>query len=120
MKYLFLLFSITIPLILNTQTNKVQLLAVPISPNVEKHKNAIYSYLIIPSVNNTWGYDIFLQKRLFIHQPSIPGLPGNEGFKTKTSAKKLARVVIGKIKKGEMPPSVTIEEMRKMKILCDK
>ena len=68
-------------------------------------------------MNKTWGYDIYMEKRLFIHQPGIPALPGNEGFKTKADAEKVARLVIGKIKKGEMPPSVTLEEMKKIKVL---
>jgi len=117
MKHFLLLFAITISLTLNAQINTVQSPEVPKSPCGETHKNASYSYTIIPSVNKTWGYDIYLQKRLFIHQPGIPGLPGNEGFKTKTDAKKVAGLVIRKIKKGEMPPSVTIEEMKKIKVL---
>ena len=43
-------------------------------------------------------------------------MPGNEGFKTKADASKVAQLVIGKIKKGEMPPTVTIEEMQKLKV----
>lgn len=50
-----------------------------------------------------------------IHQPAIPGIPGNEGFKTKEAAQKVADLVVNKIKKGEMPPSVTIEELKKLK-----
>jgi len=68
-------------------------------------------------MNKTWGYDIYMGKRLFINQPGVPALPGNEGFKIKTDAEKVARLVIGKIKKGEMPPSVTLEEMKKIKVL---
>jgi len=52
-----------------------------------------------------------------IKKPRIPGMPGNEGFKTKKSAQKVADLVINKMKKGEMPPSVTIEEMKKLKTL---
>ena len=52
-----------------------------------------------------------------IHQPSIPGMPGNDGFKTKADAEKVAQLVIKKIKKGEMPPTVTVEEMKKMKVI---
>ena len=76
-----------------------------------------YTYNIIPGINKTWGYDILMEKRLFIHQTSEPGLPGNEGFKTKARAEKVAKLVIEKIKKGEMPPTVTIEEMKKLKVL---
>jgi hypothetical protein len=39
-------------------------------------------------------------------------LPGNEGFKTKEAAAKVAELVISKMKKGEMPPSITIEELK--------
>ena len=77
----------------------------------------IYSFTIMQSVNNTWYYDIFKDGRRFIHQTSIPGLPGNEGFKNKSDAEKVAQLVIAKLKKGEMPPSVTVDELEKMKIL---
>jgi hypothetical protein len=117
MKKLLLYFAIAISLTLNAQTSNVQSPEVSKSRCGETYKNTGYSYTIIPSVNNTWGYDIYLQKRLFIHQPNVPGLPGNEGFRTKTDTKKVARLVIGKLKKGEMPPSVTIEEMKKIKVL---
>ena len=83
----------------------------------EPNKNAGYTYTIIPAANKTWGYDINADKKMFIHQSCIPGLPGNEGFKTKTNAEKVAKLVIGKIKKGEMPPSVTVEELKKLKVL---
>ncbi len=68
-------------------------------------------------MNGSWGYDIFKDKKKFIHQPGKPGLPGNEGFKRKSDAAKVARLVINKLKKGEMPPSVTAEEMKDLKVL---
>lgn len=83
-------------------------------PDGEAFKNAAITYTIIPAANNTWCYDILVDGRLFIHQSSAPGLPGNEGFKTKEAAAAVAELVIGKIKKGEMPPGVTIEEMKKI------
>jgi hypothetical protein len=98
MKHLLLFSAIIISLVLNAQTKMVQLPGVSKSQGEERLKNAGYLYTIIPTVNNTWGYDIYLQNRLYIHQPGVPGLPGNEGFKTKTDAKKAARLVIGKIK----------------------
>ena len=44
-------------------------------------------------------------------------MPGNEGFKTKADAEKVAQLVIDKIRKGEMPPTVTIKEMKKLKVI---
>jgi hypothetical protein len=72
------------------------------------------SYKIISAANNTWGYDIFSSNKLSIHQPTIPGRPGNEGFKTKEAAQKVAELVIEKMKKGEMPPTVTEVELKKL------
>jgi hypothetical protein len=86
-------------------------------PSDETIKNKNIIAMVIPTVNNTWGYDISIGKKLVIHQPSIPGIPGNEGFKTKTAAQKTADFVITKIKKGEMPPTVTMEELKKLKTL---
>lgn len=86
-------------------------------PSGGTFKDAKLTYIIIPAANNTWCYDILMEGRLYIHQPSAPGLPGMEGFKTKEQAAKVAELVISKMKKGEMPPSVTIEEMKQLKAL---
>lgn len=85
--------------------------------------NSNITYEIIPSINNTWGYDIFIDNKKIIHQPSIPGLPGNEGFKTKEDAQIVAELVVNKIKKGEMPPSISIDELKTLRIIlktCNK
>ncbi len=82
-----------------------------------KKKVTDYTYKIIPSINNTWCYDVYKNGKMLIHQTNIPGLPGNEGFKKKADAKKVARLVIKKLKSGEMPPSVTVDEMEKLKVL---
>lgn len=75
------------------------------------------TYKIINSINNTFGYDIYADDKMIIHQPSIPALSGKEGFKTKIAAENIAQLVISKIKQGEMPPSVTIEEIKKLKAI---
>ncbi len=62
----------------------------------------------------TFGYDIYSGGKLLIHQPTIPGLPGNSGFTNKKNAEDVAKLVIKKIKKGEMPPSVSVEELKKL------
>ena len=74
----------------------------PSFPSGDQFKNAKLSYKIIPAANHTWCYDILAEGRMMIHQPSAPGLPGNEGFKTKAKAIKVAELVIEKIKKGEI------------------
>jgi hypothetical protein len=86
-------------------------------PAASQFANTQFSYKIIPAVNNTFCYDVLVDGKILIHQPSIPGLPGNEGFKTKQDAEKVAKLIISKIKKGEMPPSVTLDELKKLKVL---
>lgn len=72
---------------------------------------------VIDAPNKTFGYDIFADGKLLIHQASVPGMPGNNGFTTKEGAEKVGQLVIGKIKKGEMPPTVSKEEMQKLKAI---
>lgn len=72
---------------------------------------------IIPSANNTFGYDILLHGKRLVHQPSIPGLPDNEGFATKEKAQTVADFVARKIRNNEMPPTVTVEDLNNMGVL---
>jgi hypothetical protein len=81
------------------------------------YANAEITIKIIPSVKKTFGYDILLHGRPLIHQPNIPGLPGNEGFTTKERAKKVAKFVVRKVRNNEMPPTVTIDDLNKMNVL---
>ena len=81
------------------------------------YANAELTIKIIPSANNTFGYDILLYGRPFVHQPCIPGLPGNEGFTTKERAESVAEFVVKKIRNNEMPPTVTIEDLNTMGVL---
>ncbi|RYY40482.1 MAG: DUF4907 domain-containing protein [Chitinophagaceae bacterium] len=89
--------------------------AVPVpSPAASQFRNARLSYKIIPAANGTWCYDIYADGKKIIHQPSVPGLPGTEGFKSRGGAERVAQLVIDKIKKGHMPPSVELVEMKKL------
>jgi hypothetical protein len=69
------------------------------------------------SVNDKeWGYDIFSDGKLLVHQPNIPAIQGNKGFSSNTEATNVAQVVVNKIKKNIFPPVVSIEELDSMKI----
>jgi hypothetical protein len=47
------------------------------------YANTKLTYKIIDAPKHTYGYDVFADGRLMIHQTSAPALTGNEGFKTK-------------------------------------
>jgi hypothetical protein len=90
------------------------------NPGVEKQTSNTFTFKILPSNNGTWCYDIYRGQKMLIHQINIPGLPGNDGFKNKSDAGKVARLVIKKLKTGEMPPTVTLEELKNLKVIETK
>ena len=69
-------------------------------------------YKIIKAADNTYGYNISKKGKILIHQSSIPCVKGNRGFSKKKDAEKLALLVMAKIRKGIMPPSVTERELQ--------
>ena len=81
------------------------------------YANAEITTKIIPSANNTFGYDILVYGRPLVHQPNIPGLPGNEGFTTQERAQTVADFVGKKIKNNEMPPTVGMEDLNTLGVL---
>ena len=80
-------------------------------------RDADLTAVVIPSENNSFGYNILMYGSVLVHQPSRPGLPGNAGFATEEDAMKVAELVISKIRNNEMPPTVTIEELRELGVL---
>ena len=81
------------------------------------YANAEITTKIISSANNTFGYDILLYGKPLVHQPTIPGLPGNEGFTTQERAQTVADFVVKKIRNNEMPPTVTMEDLNTTGVL---
>lgn len=73
-------------------------------------------YQLIKGESGGFGYDIYVNGTLFIHQARIPCLQGKKGFKTKADARKVANLVMTKIKNGLNPPTVTISDMQKLGI----
>lgn len=76
-----------------------------------------FSYKCIAAEKETFGYEIYRDGKLLIHQPTIPGASGTTGFRSKEDAEKVAVLVISKLKKNVMPPTVTKEELRVLKVI---
>ena len=64
-----------------------------------------------------FGYDIYKDDAVYIHQPHIPAVGGNNGFSTEAKAKKAAGFVAYKIEHNIMPPSVTPAELDSLGVL---
>lgn len=67
--------------------------------------------------NSGFGYDIYTDGKLSIHQPSIPAVSGNSGFKNEADAKRTGDFIAYKISHGIMPPSVTPEELDSLGVI---
>ena len=64
-----------------------------------------------------WGYDILKGKSVLIHQPHIPAIQGNHGFKSEYDAQKAANRVMDKLDHNIMPPTLSVDELRELGVL---
>jgi hypothetical protein len=64
-----------------------------------------------------FGYDILNHGKVYIHQPNIPAVPGNNGFINEKDAEKTARLVLYKVKNNIMPPSIDTHELDSLKVI---
>lgn len=62
-------------------------------------------------VEKGWGYDIYKSDAKYIHQPTIPAINGNHSFKTEADAKKVAGLMVKKIRNNISPPTIEIKEL---------
>ena len=90
--------------------------APPQFPSTKMRSNADLTYRIIDAPHGTLGYEILSDGELLIHQTNVPGRPGNDGCRNKEEAERLAALVIEKIKQGEMPPTISAEELKVLNI----
>jgi hypothetical protein len=82
----------------------------------QKKKSSEYSVKLVPAPGGTYGYEIYSGKKLVIRQMNIPGRSGVKGFERKSDAIKVANLVISKLSKGIMPPTVEQKELEKLHI----
>ena len=75
------------------------------------------TYFVIKTPDEKFGYSIFINGNLYIEQTTIPALEGNNGFEKKEDAEKVALFVIKKIKEGEMPPTITVGDLKNLNVI---
>ena len=106
--------SATDPTVIGNQTSDT---AATRFPAATEYSNAVLTSTIIEAPNGTFGYEVFSDGKLFLHQTNLPGQPGNDGCKTKADAEKLVAFVIEKIKQGQMPPTIETEDLKTLGII---
>jgi hypothetical protein len=92
----------------------IRLIAAPVADPAQS--STPIHYKIIAAAGHSFGYDIYSGSKILIHQVSIPGLPGNQGFTRRKDAEKVAALVTKKLEKHIMPPTVSRQEMEDLKI----
>jgi hypothetical protein len=120
---LFLSFLVFISC--TSQPEQVENTSLPIAPQpidqnqIEAIPNFTTQIFLVDSLNpkSGFGYNILVDGSIFIHQATIPSLPGNKAFDSKEKAELVANLVSHKLKNNIMPPSVTKAELDSLKIL---
>lgn len=62
-------------------------------------------------INHGFGYDIYDNDKRLIHQLSIPGEPGIDGFVSEEEAQRVAALVVEKMKTGGGFPTISHTEL---------
>lgn len=120
MKRLFILFfSISVHSCTTNETNSFEE-----APQLPPEETSIlnetteqWTFETFMNNDETWGYQILNEGKLYINQPSVPAVQGNKGFKSNEAASKTAEFVILKLELGVMPPSVTIQELDSLNVM---
>lgn len=89
-----------------------------LSTDKEKTKlgNEKIIYTISMNQDGTYGYEIIINGITIIKQSVIPAIQGLHPFKFQNEAEKVAGLMVKKLKAGDMPPSITIDEIDSLKI----
>ncbi|RFS16115.1 DUF4907 domain-containing protein [Emticicia sp. C21] len=65
-------------------------------------------------LSDGWGYRLYIRYKLLVNQPNIPAVSGNAAFKKEADAQKIAKLASSKVANGQIPPTLTVEEVRKL------
>ncbi|MBO2007717.1 DUF4907 domain-containing protein [Hymenobacter negativus] len=83
-------------------------------PASTSSRHATVTTRLLTNANRTYGYEVLVNGQVLVSQPSIPGRPGNEGFHTAAEAQRVAGLVARKVRAGQMPPTVTAAELKRL------
>jgi hypothetical protein len=82
------------------------------APNPYRH--AAITTRLLPGAHHTYGYEVLVNGKPLIAQPSIPGRAGNDGFRTPAEAQRVADLVASKLRDNQLPPAVTAAELQRL------
>ncbi|MCQ2973929.1 MAG: DUF4907 domain-containing protein [Bacteroidales bacterium] len=74
-------------------------------------------HLETQAIDSGWGYIIFVDNKKLINQKCIPAVEGNHTFKNQEDALNCGKLVVNKMINGSTLPSITMEDLVKLKII---
>jgi len=80
------------------------------------HEGEVYVELKATQNAAGWGYEIYVDKKLYIKQDYIPAVGGGRAFATKEDALKIGTVVKNKLEHGQVP-AMTVAELKQLKVI---
>ncbi|MCW3093325.1 MAG: hypothetical protein JWP81_4394 [Ferruginibacter sp.] len=63
-----------------------------------------------------WGYEVFIDNKLFIKQSIIPVIEGNKAFARESDAIKVAELVVDKLKHRQKP-IIRLDELQQLELV---
>ncbi|GAB3340977.1 hypothetical protein GCM10027299_54850 [Larkinella ripae] len=63
-----------------------------------------------------WGYQMVLNGKTVIDQPTVPGQAGQHGFVSEALARRVGERVVAKLRLGQFPPTLSPTELTQLGI----
>jgi hypothetical protein len=68
------------------------------------------------ATDNGFGYKIYIDGQLYVDQPTIPAVAGNNSFDSESDAEAVANLAISKIREGIIPPTISVQELQGLEV----
>jgi hypothetical protein len=79
--------------------------------------NSNVKFRSFQSPDSTWGFTIFVNSKPFLHYKTIPADKSVSGFESQQEADEVASLFVKKIRKGDMTPALTKNEIDSLGLL---
>lgn len=99
----------------NYQTTETS--SIPQTPTFSSQSFELKTFEIKDTLSNRslgWGYDIYVDGKRNIHQPILPGVPGNQHFSSEEDATITGTFAVNKMKQTGGLPTITIKELESL------
>lgn len=96
---------------------------VPEAPTFNSENLEVKTYEVKDTTSGKslgWGYDLYMDGHLTIHQPILPGVAGNISFSSEEEAKRTGTFALEKMKKSGGLPTITVQELDSLGIILIK